>query len=101
MEIALLAVLLLAITWAARKKWKVLETKIDQVSSTQEKIHILTNSGMRAALVATVAFARSDAVSKKRLAEITKADADIQASQFAEGAIKEAQALVDLHDAKL
>jgi len=74
--------------------------KMDSIAKVQDRIHILTNSGMRAALSATVVALKSDAVSKHRLAEITDTESDRAAAHHADEAVKEAVALVDLHDAQ-
>lgn len=80
---------------------KATNRKLDSLAEVQGKIHILTNSGMRASLVATVMASKDAAVSKHRLADLTGAEADKVAARYADSAVQEAETLVDLHDAQI
>lgn len=74
-----------------------LATKLDSVGDTTDKIHILTNSAMGAALRMNVVALESDAVSKHRIAEITHAVSDVAAAKASDIAIGEAQRLYAQH----
>ena len=97
--VLLVVVVVVGVLMANSRSRSMIE-KMDSMARVQDRIHILTNSGMRAALSATVVALKSDAVSKHKLYEMSQTDSDRAAALHADEAVREAVALVDLHDAQ-
>jgi hypothetical protein len=70
------------------------------IKITGEKTHTLSNSNMEGVLKTVVVFARQTAIALHRVADVSKADADIVAAATADTALVEAEKVLAAHIAQ-